>query len=412
MTGRYKRLCSEQGGLLLAGFTGLVTAAFIACNGDAASGVADAADDALAAGSGGTGSAGSGGSGTRAAAGAQPSCALAAETADNTADIVDATNAWLAALTESQRTTAQYDMTLANAQVWSNFPVTFVARHGVKLSDMSNEAAVAAKALAELAAGATGYKLFEELRLAEDFLVSDGGATSNDYGNGLYYFAVNGKPSTSSPWLLQIGGHHLAYNFSYGTKCTSATPLFDGVEPTDWTDTAGAVHRPLEAQRASMVNLLATLGDRADAVLSGTFGDLVNGPAGGGPAAMGGDAKYPSSLSYPTGATGRGVLVSSLSAQQKALVKTAMEAWVKNVADPVANALLAVYESDDALSQTYVGYAGSADLTTQGSYVRIDGPRVWIEVTVQGGIVYRNKVHYHTIWRDKVADYGAEFLSE
>ena len=84
----------------------------------------------------------------------------------------------------------------------------------------------------------------------------------------------------------------------------------------------------------------------------------------------------------------------------------------KNVAAPVADALLEVYESDEALAQTYVGYSGSAELSQPSSYVRIDGPRVWIEVTVQGGIIYRDIVHHHTIWRDKVADYGAEFVSQ
>ena len=53
----------------------------------------------------------------------------------------------------------------------------------------------------------------------------------------------------------------------------------------------------------------------------------------------------------------------------------------------------AFYESDEALNETYVGYAGATDLSTQGSYVRIDGPRVWIEATVQGGVVYKNVVH-------------------
>jgi hypothetical protein len=100
-----------------------------------------------------------------------------------------------------------------------------------------------------------------------------------------------------------------------------------------------------------------------------------------------------------------------LSSEQKALVKTAIEAWVKNVADPISSALLASYESDEALAQTYVGFSAAADLTTQSSYVRIDGPRVWIEVTVHGGIVYRDRVHYHTIWRDKLADYAAELDS-
>ena len=54
----------------------------------------------------------------------------------------------------------------------------------------------------------------------------------------------------------------------------------------------------------------------------------------------------------------------------------------------------------------------SPDLTTQPSYARIDGPRVWIEVSVQPGIVYRDKVHYHTIWRDKASDYGAEYAPQ
>ncbi|MES2471432.1 MAG: hypothetical protein V4601_01190, partial [Pseudomonadota bacterium] len=55
--------------------------------------------------------------------------------------------------------------------------------------------------------------------------------------------------------------------------------------------------------------------------------------------------------------------------------KPTLEGWVKNVADPVSSTLLASYQSDAALAQTYVAFAGSADLSTQGSYVRIDGPR-------------------------------------
>jgi hypothetical protein len=50
-----------------------------------------------------------------------------------------------------------------------------------------------------------------------------------------------------------------------------------------------------------------------------------------------------------------------------------------------------------------VAYSGSTTLDTLDDYVRIDGPRVWIEFACQRGI------HYHTIWRDRVTDYGAEF---
>jgi hypothetical protein len=322
--------------------------------------------------------------------------------AANVAAIVDAANALKAALTTAQQTTIQLDSTLANARLWSNLPTTFVPRNGVQLLDMTAAAQTAAVALVQAATSSTGNTLFSELRAADQWLVTNGGASSSDYGEGRYFIAYVGVPSTSAKWMLQIAGHHLAYNFSYNTKCTGATPLFDGAEPTSWTDGA-TMHAPLGAQKAAMVALLASVSSNTQSKLTGTFSDILMGPG------MQGDTKYPTALPYPTGTTGRGVPVSSLTTADKALVKTAIEAWVKNAGDPVVTSLLAQYESDDALNQTYVGYAGMADLSTQGSYVRIDGPRVWIEVTIQGGIVYQGVVHWHTIWRDKASDYGAEF---
>jgi hypothetical protein len=385
--------------LLVAGVAGLVAAGFLAC-GDDTETPANTPDA----------SADSGGE-----VSTEPAdCEQSAGTADNTAAVVAATKTFLEALTEAQRTAATYDKTLANAQKWSNFPTTFVTRNGVKLGDMSEEAEAAAVALAEVAAGDTGGTLLAELREADEWLVTDGKASTTDYGRGLYYFSVHGTPSTSAAWMLQIGGHHLAYNFMYAGKCTSATPLFDGAEPMDWTDGDGTVHAPLKAQRDASVALVKSIATLSGAELSGSMSDLLNGPAGGGPGGGGGggDTKYPASLSYPSGTTGRGAAVSGMSSDQRALVKTAIEAWVKNVADPVSSALLDEYESDEALAQTYVGYIGSSDLSERGSYVRIDGPRVWIEASVQGGIIYQNIVHYHTIWRDKVADYGAEYSSQ
>lgn len=384
------RWVREERGLLLTGLAslvGLAVTAQLACNGD------DTDDGSVP--------------------GVTATCTEDAKTAENTAAVVSATNSLLAALTPAQRTAIAYEKTLANAQKWSNLPTTFAARNGVKFGDMSTEAQNAAVALATLAAGTRGTTLLSELREADEWLVTNGKASSTDYGRGLYYVSVHGTPSTTSAWMLQIGGHHLAYNFTYNGKCAGATPLFDGAEPMTWTDTGGVAHAPLEPQRAAMVALLSSVGSLSGARLSGTFSDIVNGPTGGGPGGgSSGDTKYPSSLSYPTGTTGRGVLVSGLSAEQKALVKTAIEAWVRNVATPVSDTLLAAYESDEALSETYVGYTGSADLSTQASYVRIDGPRVWIEVTVQGGIIYRDRVHFHTIWRDKAADYGGEYVSQ
>lgn len=329
------------------------------------------------------------------------SCTKDTSAAANDAAILAAASAFKSSLTAAQQTTVQLDYNLTNARQWSNLPTTAVKRNGVALIDMDANAQSKAIALATAAASAAGSTLLSELRLADQYLVTNGGASATDYGQGRYYFAFVGTPSATSPWMLQVAGHHLAYNFSFNTKCTSATPLFDAVEPLTWTDTAS--HAPLETQRAAMTALLGSISSLPGAQLSGTYTDIISGPAG-----MTGDSKFPN-ISYPTGSTARGVAGSALSAAQRTLLKQAIEAWVKLSGDPVSTSLLASYESDSALDATYVGFTGSTDLTTQASYARIDGPRVFIEFTVQGGIVYRNKVHYHTIWRDKVADYGAEF---
>lgn len=382
----------EEGALLLAGLLGLGGALFFASDED------DRTDEATL-----RDIRGSGGASVMPAEAA--TCTSDPSTADHTAAVVGAANALLSALTPAQRAAIQYEKTLANARRWSNVPGPY-GRNGVKLADMSADARAAAVALAEVAAGPTGAALFEEIREAEEVLIAGGDASPAGYGRGLYFFSIHGAPSTESAWMLQICGHHLAYNFMYGGRCTSATPLFDGVEPATWTD-ANGTHAPLERQLAALTALLSSVGSLPGARLVGSHGDLLNGPVYAIPA----DANYPSGLTYPPGTEGRGVAVSTLSDAQKALVRTAIEAWVQNVAEPVSSALLAEYESAEALAQTYVGYSGSPDLTTPGSYARIDGPRVWIELSVRGGIVFRDRGHYHTLWRDKVADYGAELAA-
>jgi hypothetical protein len=345
-------------------------------------------------------SGGSSGDGGPAACGQDPT------TAAQTAAVFDAANALKAKLTTAQQTTVQLDWTVANARRWSNFPTSVVTRNGVPLRDMSADAQTAALNLVSVATSTTGSTLLAELRAADQWLVTDAMQSTTTFGEGLYYIAFLGTPSTTAKWLLQITGHHLAHNISFNTTCATGTPFFDGAEPMNWNDGTMS-HAPIESQRTAMTALLAAVSSAPESKLTGTFSDLLNGPVGTG--ATGGDTKYPLTLSYPTGTTGRGVNLGGQAANVKALAKTAIETWVKNVSDPLANSLLTDYESDTALAQTYVAYAGSADLSTQGSYIRIDGPRVWIEASVQAGATYKTIVHWHTIWRDKAADYGAEF---
>jgi len=396
----------------------------------------------------------------------------------NTAAVVNAANAFLATLSTDQKTVATsttapttvlFNYALENAIQWTNLPGD---RHGLRLNSTALSAAqlAAANALVAQALSATGIAMLNELRAADDVLAhaqtsgtgtgpgapptgtdpaaggmpptgadmgtpptGGAGGMAGGYGSDQYSVAFIGTPSKTSPWMLQLAGHHLAYNITYNTGKASATPNFLGVEPPNWTvDANGAVtvtaaaaaspgtrHAPMEAQRKAVYDLAEAIqsdsAGAAAAKLSGTFTDVIMGASGNT------DANF-KTLSYPT--SGRGLQYGAMNAAQQAYVRAAIAAWVDNQAADVASELRAAYLSDDALKDTWVAYGvgqgGRADfaaypntaatpLAAQHSYIRIDGPRVWIEFVVQQGVLYGTNIHYHSLWRDKTADYGGSF---
>jgi hypothetical protein len=104
----------------------------------------------------------------------------------------------------------------------------------------------------------------------------------------------------------------------------------------------------------------------------------------------------------------RGVQVSALTPAQRQRVREAIESYASFPGSAISAPLLAAYLDAQALEQTYVGYSGSTGLDARGSYVRIDGPRVWMELVVQPAVAHPEELHYHALWRDKESDYGGE----
>jgi len=117
-------------------------------------------------------------------------------------------------------------------------------------------------------------------------------------------------------------------------------------------------------------------------------------------------------MEYPTGTFGRGVRYTEISPQVEELVRRAIETYTALPADHLSRQLLDTYESKESLAETFIGYSGSADLSVNNSYVRIDGPRIWMEFVVQPAVAFPKQLHYHALWRDKLADYGGEFVHE
>jgi hypothetical protein len=371
--------------------------------------------------------------------------------AKGVAAVVSAANAFLNTLDADQQSETVLDFSQANATAWSNLPCGSSCRPGIQFSSLTDDQLAAAENVLKVALGSgkdTGYEHVLQTLKADDVLASaqstssesaaptdgassaasadasasaDPSATATDaptgapsdaptgappsggtgggpggggYGSGVYFLAFLGTPSADGTWQLHFGGHHLAVNVTYKDgKVAGASPFFTGVEPTSWTADDGTTYAPLAKFRDGLLELTGSLNAQqlSKAKLSESFSDVLLGP--------GEDGQFPE--------TKEGIKVSELSPQQKKLVLAAIHPWVADVDDATAKQLMKTYAKE--LGQTYVSYSGGTGLDTQGDYVRIDGPGVWIEFVCQNGVVYRDQIHYHTVYRDHTRDYGSEF---
>lgn len=122
------------------------------------------------------------------------------------------------------------------------------------------------------------------------------------------------------------------------------------------------------------------------ATLAGTFDGVVVGP--------GEDGNFP---------TAEGMTYADLDAAQQAMVANIIKLWVGDAADATSVPLIDTYTSQ--LADTKIGWSGGKDEATQNSYLRIDGPRLWIEFSVVPAIG-SGEPHFHTVYHDKAIDYG------
>lgn len=319
--------------------------------------------------------------------------------ATGVAKVVCLANAFLATLTTTQQSSVVLTLNLTNAKRWSNLPCGLSCRNGLAFSSLTSAQLAAAKAVIAAASGTgteEGYNEFIAINTADDYL---GTLSSGGYSSGYYVIAFLGTPSTTGKWQLQFGGHHYAQNITYdGGAVVSATPSHQGIEPTTFTYN-GTTYSPMAAEKAAMAAMLAsfTTAELASAKISSTFSDVTMVPGS-------------TTNTFPT--TKLGVKVSNLSSAAQAKVLAAMAPWLEDLDPTSAAAFTTLYSN--ALADTYVTYASntsgvsgnaSSFFTANTDYVRIDGPRVWIEFICQTGVVVPNQIHYHSVYRDHTSDY-------
>jgi hypothetical protein len=208
------------------------------------------------------------------------------------------------------------------------------------------------------------------------------------FGRAEYYVGILGKPSTTDPWMLQFGGHHLAINVTLAGGQNVLTPTHTGAQPASY-NVDGRTIRPLGHENDKAFALVNALNadQQKQAILGYDVRNLVLGP--------GTDGK----MIAP-----EGVRASALTAAQRAMLVDLVREWVDMLGDEAAAAKMK--EIQAGLGDTYFAWAG-ATTNGKGAYFRIQGPAVLIEYAPQGA-ADANTDHIHTIYRDPTNDYAAK----
>jgi hypothetical protein len=311
------------------------------------------------------------------------------------AAIIKAADAFKATLSSTQVAALQYNYTVTQAKLWSNLPQSLYRnRLGLATSTFSAVQWTGFYNLLKTTTGTVANDGLEEYSAivdADDYLLANGGGSG--YGKGNYYIAFLGTPSATEQWCLQIGGHHGTNITTYKAgKMIGGTPNFRSTEPyPTWISTnTKATLGPLVNETTAFANFLKSLSSAElnTAKRAAAQNDIIVGPQK--------DGTFPS--------TKTGVKAGNLTTFQRNLLLAAIKTYVDDLDDRAAAAVMAKYTAE--IGDTYVSYVGTTDMTAKGDYILIDGPSVWIEWSMQGGIVIRTGNHPHSVWRDRKSDYG------
>jgi hypothetical protein len=221
---------------------------------------------------------------------------------------------------------------------WSNYPVSDVPRPGLRLGSLSAAQRDAAMRLLQVLLSPKGYEKVLDI-MGSDQALSETG-TPFMSGAGAYTIGIFGTPSTTTPWMIEFGGHHLGLNVTVVGQHGVTTPTLTGAQPAVYTS-KGRTVRVLAGENDKAFALLNALDDvqRKQAILNYRVDDLVLGPG------HAGETIQP-----------EGLKASAMDERQRALLLDMISEWAGIVND--AYAAPRVEEIKAGLGDTYFAWSG------------------------------------------------------
>ncbi|MFD7707104.1 DUF3500 domain-containing protein [Streptomyces sp. NPDC059785] len=321
-----------------------------------------------------------------------------------TAPVITAANAFLAGLSDDQKTSTQFTVHSTEWRLWSN--VDSYDRQGVSLADLSDDQKALGTALLKAALSADGLETTEKIRKINQ-AAGEAIGNTNSFNENAYYWTVMGTPSDSEPWGFQFDGHHLVINYFVLGDQVVMSPCFWGSEPTKMEIDGETVEVCQEEVTASLafVNSL-TSAQQSVAIASSTKSN---------------ESMKAGAFSDNAVQEYEGLRGNKLNAAQKKKLLAIVEAFVGRAKADAAKVRMA--EVGKHLDDTYVTWSGGiAD--DSAFYVRVHSPVVWVEVDCQGpgplaGAYGASQggdptqLHVHSIIRTPNGnDYGRELLRQ
>jgi len=147
----------------------------------------------------------------------------------STGPVKQAAEAFLAALTATQRAKTTFALDDDEWRKWMN--QHFYVRQGVSFQELSAAQRESGLGLLKAALSARGLKQTRDIMRLNETL---GELNNNDfeqYGEWKYHLTVMGKPSATEPWGWQLDGHHAIINYFVLGDQVVMTPFFAGSEP-------------------------------------------------------------------------------------------------------------------------------------------------------------------------------------
>jgi hypothetical protein len=324
-------------------------------------------------------------------------------TSVDTAPLINATNAFIATLSDEQKQTTLHAADALEWRRWANMSI--YKREGLSFDDMSEAQKTAAWNMLDSALSIKGMTLSRDIMRLNETLGELNNNNFVEFGEGKYWITVMGTPSPTEPWGWQLDGHHLNINFFVlGTQIVM-TPSFWGSEPAVATSGKYAGTRIMEAEMNKGLELVRSLDDaqRAAAVItSDKTGNNITTEA----------------WSDNVVLENAGIEVANFTPEQKAALIDLIGLYIGNMEDPLAEVEMA--EITQYLDQTWFAWIGGTE-DTSVYYYRIQSPVLVIEFDHQApvglthlyprGVPYREHIH-STVRTPNGNDYGKDLLRQ